>query len=1061
MPTDNFAVQSEKSYISSGFGCLILTWLLFIMAGHFPPSRPDWSDISVLHRGTLSPRAYFFSYENERDAINGARELAQCVSLSGTWKFHHASNPYEVPLHFESSSYNTCGWADIRVPGHWQLQGWGKPHYSNINYTIPVDPPDVPFEGNETGSYVRKFTVPAAYSNQQIRLRFEGVDAAFHVYLNGKELGYSQGSRNPDEFDITNVVQLDGENLLAVRVYKYCDGTYLEGQDQWRLSGIFRDVLLIAFPVACINDFKVETELDDQYNDAVLGVTTQTTGSGEIGLKLFDREGRIVAEEFKTASLSGVTQFAVTVDAPLKWSAEDPNLYKLVLSFNRQFVAQNVGFRKVEIRDGIFKVNGHRIILRGVNRHEHHPLHGRAVPYDFMKRELLLMKKHNINAIRTSHYPADPRLYALADELGFWVMDEADLECHGFQAIERLLLSEEDKDRSYVERVFLTFDRSAHFTTDNLAWKHQYIDRAVQMCMRDKNHPSIVMWSLGNESFYGRNIKAMYESIKAIDSTRPTHYEGDRAAEVVDIQSKMYVAIEDLISYGQDYTATKPLILCEYLHAMGNGPGNIKEYVDAFYRYPRLQGGCVWEWANHGLLTTDKETGEEFYAYGGDFGDRPNDYNFCLDGLCFSDHTPSPGLIEYKKAIEPVQCQDYADGILTIINRYDILSLDHLRCDCLIVGDGFRSSLGELQIPPGVAPHNTANLKVPDWDTPAVPTGEVYIQLDFSLKNATNWGERGHLVASCQVQARGPTDDVPIIQRSPPPSISSSPTQIEISTSLSTWVMSLTAGKIISWKKHGIELIHLGLGPEFDIHRAETDNDRRHDGLDWIEKQVPLSHSYTKSVRWATSEVDSSVEVTVNTRCSPVSLSWCIDVETMYTFVSDGTVRIRCKGSAAGRELPHTLPRIGFTMGVANHLDHVEWFGRGPGESYKDKKLSQNFGNWSASIDKMFVDYEFPQEGSNRTDVRWVRLSSRDHANGSIRAKFGTQDGVSFMASRYTWRDLFAARHPYELRKLKKDYIVLRLDADHHGIGTGSCGPKTRPEYALTPGVFDFLIDLE
>ena len=1041
------------------------------MAGHFPNFQPEWSDLTVLHRGTLPPRAYFFLYEHEQDAILGVRERSTCVTLSGTWKFHYAPNPFEAPVDFSDPSYDVSGWSDIQVPGHWQLQGWDKAHYSNINYIIPVDPPNVPLDENPTGSYVRYFTIPEDFADQQLRLRFEGVESAFHVYLNGTELGYSQGSHNPDEFDISAFVNRDGQNLLAVRVYQFCDGTYIEDQDQWRLSGIFRDVLLLAFPVSHINDFSVETELDDQYRDATLKVTVYTNGHGAIKLKLLDSDGRIVAEQCKTDTAviptttptvaATAINFTLPIIRPHKWSAESPTLYKLLLCFGDRFVSQNVGFRKTEIKDGLFRVNGQRIVMRGVNRHEHHPVYGRAVPYEFMKEDLLLMKRHNINTVRTSHYPADPRLYMLADELGLWIMDEADLECHGFQAVERLLLTEEDKKKPYVDRVFLTFDRAAWVTTDNPAWKQQYVDRAVQMCMRDRNHPSIIMWSLGNESFYGRNIKAMYDSVKAIDSTRPIHYEGDRQVAVVDLQSRMYVEIEDLIECGQDTKAPKPLILCEFAHAMGNGPGNLKEYMDAFYRYPRLQGGCVWEWANHGLRTVNPTSGDEFYAYGGDFGDQPNDYNFSMDGLCSSEHRPMPGLLEYGKAIEPVQVRGFTDGIVEVINRYDIVSLDHLDCEFLVIGDGHRYSLGKLEIPAGIKPHTTATIKVPDFVLPSVKGGEVYLQFEFYLKDSTTWAEKGHIVARSQVQVCGPIEDTLPRSRLPPPSLATTATTIEISGAEAKWTFSLPLGKLTSWKKSGVEMIHSALGPEFDIKRAETDNDRRHDGVDWMEKKVVLSKTHTKSVTWSTSEEDSSVCVNVVARCAPPTFAWCIHLETEYRFYNNGMIGLRCQGTAEGRDLPLTLPRIGFTMGLTSQFDKVEWFGRGPGESYKDKKLSQHFGNWSASVDELFVNYEFPQECSNRTDVRWVQLCSTDPSKPCLRASFGTQNDCSFMASHYTWEDLFESKHPYELSKRKKDYVVLRLDADHHGLGSGSCGPKTRPEYALTPGKFDFSIKLQ
>ncbi|KAH8597466.1 hypothetical protein B0O99DRAFT_650853 [Bisporella sp. PMI_857] len=1018
------------------------------MAGRFPSSRPDWSNIDIIHRGVLSPRSYFFLYENEASALTGSQDQSRSIYLSGVWKFQHSVNPFEAPQQFENSTYDTSKWKDIQVPGHWQLQGWGNPHYSNINYIIPANPPNVPFDSNETGSYVRKFSVPTDFAGEQLRLRFEGVDSAFHVYVNGFMVGYSQGSRNPAEFDITSIVNFAEENVVAVRVYQFCDGTYLEDQDQWRMSGIFRDVLILAFPKNHISDFQVQTLLDDDFKNADLVVKVATKGQGLIGLKLLDSRGATVATKSEQASNLSTT-LTIAITEPKKWSAEEPYLYKLVLSFGGRFIVQNVGFRKVEIKD----------VLRGVNRHEHHPVHGRAVPYDFLKNDLLLMKKYNINAIRTAHQPPDPRLFSLADELGFWVIDEADLECHGFCAIDKLTLSEEEKNLPYAEKQALIYTRPGRFTTDNPDWKDQHVDRAVQLCMRDKNHPSVVIWSLGNESFYGRNIKSMYDAIRAIDTTRPIHYEGDRLGETVDLLSKMYLSIEELISFGEEPNFTKPLILCEYIHAMGNGPGNIKEYIDAFYAYPRLQGGCAWEWANHGLDVKGSLVHGQSYAYGGDFKEEPNDYNFILDGMCFSDHTPTPGLIEYKKAIEPVQLQSFADGKLTIANRYDLVTLDHLNCDGFLVADGYKNPLGEIPIPTGIAPHTTAEIALPELDAVGVK-GEIYLQLNFSLKEATAWADSSHLLSSSQLQLRAPTKgaSTAVTTDIPAPTLDITPTTLTIVAAESTWVFSLTSGKLTSWIKSKIELFHSHLGPEFDINRAETDNDRRHDAVDWKEKFVHLSKAYTHSVEWFTNALTSSVEVIVETRLAPLVLSWSINIITKYTFRGDGSLNIHCSGNPAGENLPLTLPRIGFTLGLPQQFDKVEWFGRGPGESYKDKKLSQLYGNWTSTVDELFVNYEFPQEGSNRTDVRWVKL---DSGEASLKAMFGTQDGFSFMASHYTWKDLYESKHPHDLREKKKDYIVLRLDPDHHGLGSGSCGPKTREEYALKPRSFEFEIRLE
>lgn len=441
---------------------------------------------------------------------------------------------------------------------------------------------------NETGSYLTTFKVPKNFDDHQLRLRFEGVDSAFHVWVNGKEVGYSQGSRNPSEFDISDVVDEEGENTLAVQVYQYSDGSYLEDQDQWWISGIFRDVNILAFPMIHIQDFQIVTNLDKDYKHATLDIKVTVNQPTPVVVQLTDEHGNHVMTTEVTAA-SPVHAFSIPIKNPKKWTAETPYLYQLTLSCGSSCtVQQRVGFRNVEIKNGIFLVNGNPIIIRGTNRHEHHPDSGRAVPYDFLKRDLLLMKTHNLNAIRTSHYINDTRLYDLADELGLWILDECDLECHGFGEIG---------------------GDPASWASDNPLWEEAYVDRAHQAVARDKNHPSIIMWSLGNESFYGRNHRAMYEFIKAYDPTRPVHYEASwsRGAESADVYSRMYTSAEETIRLATEHeTWEKPIVLCEYVHAMGNGPGAVKEYIDAFYKYPRLMGGFVWEWANHVIILSSR-----------------------------------------------------------------------------------------------------------------------------------------------------------------------------------------------------------------------------------------------------------------------------------------------------------------------------------------------------------------------------------------------------------------------------------------------------------------------
>ncbi len=635
-------------------------------------------------------------------------------------------------------------WDRIEVPGNWQLhrrthdvfsyenrqkkllfakgERFGKPQYTNVNFPWPVDVDPkgdrarVPLDDNPSGEYVRAFLLPDNWkvcrenSTDRIRLRFDGVDSAFHLWINGHLVGYSQGARNPSEFDITNYLlprkgrggNTRQENTVAVRVYQRCEGTYLEDQDQWWLSGICRDVTLSYWPDLHVKDIKIETELMNNYRDGQVRVRIEFSEPTPLVVMLKERgddvwhgpthgsgeEKERVLRTVRRDGDLGTVFIEIPVQDVQKWTTETPFLYNLSIQYGwkTDCLVHKIGFREVKIDDGLLKVNGQPIILKGVNRHEHHPKHGRAVPYEFMKRDLIMMKQYGINAIRTSHYPNDHRLHDLADQLGLYIIDETDLECHGFGEL----------GGPYQQ-----------WSSDNPAWEAAYVDRIQQMVHRDKNHPSIIMWSLGNESFYGCNHRAMYRWVKDYDKTRPVHYEPDWGNDVSDVKSQMYWSVEQCIDWlekdGKD--SKKPLILCEFAHAMGNGPGGTKEYVEAWYKYRNFQGGFVWEWANHGLLNqlsaekariAGAPEGTPYYAYGGDFGDSPNDGHFVLDGLCFSDHTPTPGLLEYAHQIQPIQIlEEKSDWFfLRVINRYSFLSLAHLRCVVRLSGEGYNTEEG-------------------------------------------------------------------------------------------------------------------------------------------------------------------------------------------------------------------------------------------------------------------------------------------------------------------------------------------------------------------------------
>ncbi|KAI1109952.1 beta-galactosidase [Nemania sp. NC0429] len=1054
-----------------------------------PPSQPDWNNLEVLHKGTLPPRANFNIYSSVQDALSYDISKASRQCLSGLWRFNLATNPFEGPEGFEDPAFDTTAWEWTKVPSMWQLEGHGKgPHYTNVNFPIPVDPPNVPFTDNETGHYVCKFTVNQSLRKSQLRLRFEGVDSAYHVWVNGKAVGYHQGSRNPAEFDVTGIVDQAGENTLAVKVYQYCDGTYIEDQDQWRMSGIFRDVYLFGFPFdSRVEDLFIQTKLDKDYIDAELKIRVDVTGSCKIQVGLYDPEKQPLISSGAKEVNGGSIDLSIDVKNPAKWTAESPTLYHLVVSVNgASFISQRVGFRQVEMKDGLIKVNGKRIVLKGVNRHEHHPLHGRAVPYEFMKRDLLLMKAYNINAIRTSHQPSHASLYDLADELGFWIIDEADLECHGFEAICDAALSPEDRALPFRQRQLLTRANAAKWTSDNPDWEKAYVDRAIQLVRRDQLHPSVIMWSLGNEAFYGRNHVAMYNWIKSYDDSRLVHYEPDIYAKTADMYSRMYPPVEEMVEFANDKTKTKPLILCEYAHAMGNGPGNIKEYVDAFYKYETLQGGFIWEWANHGLLKRDDETGEKFYAYGGDFGDVPNDGNFVMDGLLFSDHTPTPGLIEYKKAIEPVKVVSHTEGTITIVNRYDFVTLDHLEASYVVLEEGKPIyTKGTIEIPKGIKPGQTAELSLFEGlGYLGSFFREKVIQVVFRQREASSpLVPAGHEVAFEEYVIY----EQPFIRSKNKGElvIKDTPTLITIESSTATWTFSPIHGVIRSFKKNGTEF--LATSPSVTFYRAQTDNDFPQDGVDWKQTLLHLGSSRTRRSSWGAvgdNDDGSTFVVQVQQRFAPPVYSWSIDLDITYTFQANGSVSIRVKGEPKGENRPRTLPRIGLAFELPStwagsaaeegakkeKKKPITWYGRGPGESYADKKLSQRLGEYSvSSVDELWTDYEFPQEGGNRTDTRWVRFAHAE-SGAEVTARFvddssSPEEGerrrlFDFSASHYRVPDVEAAKHPHELRRKKTENVVLRLDAAHHGLGSGSCGPKTRDEYALLTSPFEFEVVL-
>ncbi|OQU99039.1 Glycosyl hydrolase family 2, TIM barrel domain-containing protein [Cladophialophora immunda] len=1052
--------------------------------------RPDYANEAIFRRNTLPPRSYWIPKTS--------------LSLNGTWDFHYAGSPLEA-ADFDRGQGDS--WTTIQVPGHWQLQGHGQPQYTNIVYPFPACPPHLPDE-NPTGTYRRTFSVPPDWDRStQLRLRFDGVDSAYHVCLNDDFVGYAQGSRNPAEFDITAAVKRDKPNKLLVRVYQWSDGSYIEDQDQWWLSGIFRDVHLIAFRATCrIDDFFIRGDLDSVYEHGFLRVTVDVhcPKSGTVAVVLrerTDRGGKTVGRaETGFGPKAPKVDLELRVDNPNKWTAETPYLYDVEITLtdgsNADRVEHATGFRKVELKNGLLTVNGKVLRFRGVNRHDHHPRLGRAIPLEFVRHDLELMKRHNINAVRCSHYPSHPGLYALADEIGLWVMDEADLECHGFSEVVATNTADWDGGEASYERWIGAVSQQARkYLSDNPSWKEAYVDRAVQMVQRDKNHASVIIWSLGNEAFCGQNHVAMYEACKRLDPSRLVHYEGDTNMGTTDIYSYMYAAVDALVErvstrdIAADGTFTKPVIMCEYAHAMGNGPGLLEDYEAVFRAHPRIQGGFVWEWANHGLHQV-RPDGKEFYAHGGDFGQKVHDGTFVMDGLCDSEHEPTPGLTELKKVYQPVSI-DLVDRNLIIENTYDFVDLGYLEATFKVEEFGPSANIlvaGPLKLPP-VAPGTKKAVSLPDAVFEQKSQFELLLTMSFRLGDGASWAQKGYEVAWFQHQL-SPGCRLPISLHSETslPVIHHNNSTLTISTPKSTFTFSRVRGLLKSWTTPCGPVIPESLDRKDSLipgfWRPPTDNDMPRALPHWRSFGVDKITSQLRSMVLDQKSRSHSLTLMTKTYIAPPSLGWGWHATTTYQIQPDGSaVSVFIHLEKPVGNVPQHLPRMGVDVVLAKALSHVKWFGRGPGESYPDKKSSQRLGIWEVDdVARLQTLYDVPQESGNRMDTRWLELAAEGRgpvvrvsgidtpspfgsANATqhlpIQPPLAPQPEFNFTVTQYSADMLERAAHPCDL--VEDDATLLRLDVAVSGVGTGACGPATREEHIVKPveASFGFMMELK
>ena len=998
-------------------------------------NRPDWMNPQVMHINREAPRATLVPFACEASAMADERGLSPYYRLlNGEWEFLYCENGV-VPEDFEQPDFDEEEWDVIDVPSNWQMYGYDVPHYTNVQYPIPLDPPYVPDE-NPVGIYRRVFTLPENWEDKEVFVNFDGVNSCYYVYVNGEMAGFSKVPHMPAEFNITKLVN-PGENLIVVQVYKWSDGTYLEDQDFWRLSGIFRDVYLLGVPKTTIRNVATRADLVNDYKDGVMDVNIDLRNYGDkevaanVCVKLM-RAGKPVAEKKIEASLmpDGPTEALVKFSVPGcdKWTAETPELYDLLVSLicDSETVVQklSVGFKKVEIKDQQLFVNGVSIKLRGVNRHDTHSELGHVSPMETLIEDIELMKQYNVNTVRTSHYPNDPRWLKLCDEYGLYVIDEADLECHGMCAPGW----GSDIDARAPEHPWNTL-------SDSPEWTIAYVDRAERMVGRDLNHPSIIIWSLGNESGYGRNHKAMKAAMLDIDDTRPIHYEGDRVYDCTDICSTMYPTIVDLIKEGESDFA-KPFFMCEYAHAMGLGPGSIKEYWDAIYAHKRLIGGCVWEWVDHGMLCVD-EDGNEYYAYGGDFGDEPNDSNFCVDALNYPDRTPHTGLIELKKVYEPVKFTLNGNK-LTIRNLFAFRNLDEMDAVWALTREGEQLERGRLDLS-GVAPYGEKTVELP-FTMPE--DGDCFIEISVSEAFDTRWAQRGHQITFEQIKLDTascvktmPVEAMPdVLLDEPEGAAVIYGEDFEI-------IFDTRSGEMASWEKAGVE--YISTAPHFNAWRAPIDNDVRINkkwemlGLGKLQARVEAFEAKQLSSK--------AVQVTVTQVHSAYIVQPIIRTTITYTIYGSGDIRVNTKFSPM-RKLTF-LPKLGIQLALPEKFDRVMWFGRGAHENYPDMKVSAPVAQYSCLVSDLHEPYVRPQENGARQDTRMLAVIDILGNGLMFVAEKSFGDGFSFTAHEYTDKALDEAKHMNEIETC--DETVVSIDYRQGGLGSNICGPEPEEQYKL------------
>ncbi|MRX63884.1 glycoside hydrolase family 2 TIM barrel-domain containing protein [Maribacter luteus] len=1030
--------------------------------------NPEWENPEVFQINREAPSASFYRYTSIEDALeNDSWENSPLYkSLNGTWKFYYAENPTKRPTEFFKENFDLRGWDSIQVPSNWEIQGHGIPFYTNITYMFPANPPYIPHEINPVGSYVREFAIPETWDDKDIYLHFEGVSGAMYIWVNGKKVGYNEGSKTPAAYNITEYVQV-GKNSIAIQVLRWSDASYLEDQDFWRLSGIDRDVYVYATNKTTLKDIKVISDLTDDYSNGHLEVQLALKNASKnvpllTEIQLLDGDIEVYNEAKKVEDREGGISMDFTKAIPnvKTWNAETPNLYTLLISLLKEdgtvleTTSIKVGFRKIEIKNNQFLVNGKAVLLKGVNLHDHNDKTGHVVSEKLTFKDLELMKQNNLNAIRCSHYPKNPHFYRMCDTYGFYVIDEANIEIHGMGATNQGL--DENLEVQKIHPAYLP------------QWKAMHLDRTIRMFERDKNHPSIITWSLGNESGNGANFFATYDWLKSHDKTRPVQYEGATSYENTDIQAPMYMRIPNMIAYAEN-NPKRPLIQCEYAHAMGNSVGNLQEYWDVIEKYDVLQGGFIWDWVDQGLLTKS-EDGEEYWAYGGDLGgkDFQNDGNFCLNGLVNPDRTAHPSLHEVKKVYQYVKFKatNAEIGDITIKNDYDFINLNQFAFRWKLFKNGLEIAKGDLptlDILPGDS--KRINIALPKLNT---GEGEYFLNLYAYTRETTPLVPKNHIVAYEQFQL---SDFIPDTFTT-----TNSNGGLEI-YSKEKVVTILGNGFEVQFNSEKGELTSIDYGNgnilvkgiTANFWRATTDNDFGYDMPKKLKvwKDATANQELGKTTLDLSSENGSLDVLELNETPFKID-NGTIHITTEYTLPSvqggvgltydindKGEIRVTTKLSNISKDLP-VLPRFGNNFIIKKEYENVNWYGRGPFENYQDRKTAALVGKYGAKVDDLYYPYIRPQENGNRSDVRWVTFKN---ANGAGIQVY-TLDLFDFSAHHQYNSDFDAGeskqqRHTIDI--VERDLININIDYKQMGVGgDNSWGLMALDEYQIQPENLSF-----